>query len=124
MKKTLLGYAMPTSYNWLLEQQLVGYKAFTNLQPWHYFPDEHCFLTKSEWPKVVASNLLVFAKRQDCDDMAGFVVADGKLTGEVQLIHGWCGNGFEVMKAGLTFWTWLQLVIEDIQFCVESVPSP
>ena len=110
----LLGLNVPSGYHWLLTQALVGYEPFTQLQPWHYLPAEQSFWATDRWPGVTEKRLLAFAKRQDCDDLACFVVGTNGAVQGVALIHGWTANGFEICAEYPDFWAWLKHVVEDI----------
>jgi hypothetical protein len=106
--------ALPSGYQWLLDRALVGYEPFTQLQPWHYLPLQQTFWASDRWPGVTDKRLFVFAKRQDCDDLACFVVAADNTAQGVALIHGWTGNGYEISKEFSDFWAWLKQVVDDI----------
>ena len=99
---------VPAGYDWLLARGLVGYEPFSQLQPWRYLPPEHSFWASNRWPGVTNKRLLAFAKRQDCDDLACFVVDDGGVVQGVALIHGWTENGFDFCEEFANFWTWLK----------------
>ncbi|WP_367188819.1 hypothetical protein [Burkholderia sp. Ed8] len=110
----LSGLAVPSGYKWLLEKALVGYEPFTQLQPWHYLPLEQCFWASDRWPGVTDKRLLAFAKRQDCDDLACFVVAADDSVQSIALIHGWTGSGYELCQEFPDFWAWLKHIVDDI----------
>lgn len=111
---SFLGLTVPSGYRWLLDRALIGYEPFTQLQPWHYLPLEQCFWASDRWPGVTDKRLFAYAKRQDCDDLACFIVAvDGTVKGIV-LIHGWTGDGFEFCHEFPDFWAWLKHVVDDI----------
>lgn len=105
---------LPMGYRWLLDRGLVGYDAFTQLQPWHYLPLEQCFSASDRWPGVTDKRLIAFAKRQDCDDLACFVVADDNTVNGVALIRGWTGTGYDLCREFSDFWAWLKHVVDDI----------
>jgi hypothetical protein len=58
--------------------------------------------------------LLAFAKRQDCDDLACFVVGASGVVQGVALVHGWTANGFELCEEFPDFWAWMKHVMDDI----------
>lgn len=105
----------PKGYKWFIEKKLVGFDAFTQLQPWYFTPSEEMFWATESWPNVQVINekLLVFARRQDNDDLACFSVREGEIVGVV-VIQGWVGNGFEVLEKFEDFWKWVKFVIDDI----------
>ena len=80
-------------YHWLIARGLVGWAAFTALQPWHYLPEEEMFYATERWPSGPSeAPLLVFARRQDCDDLACFREAAGHAA-EVVTIEGVAKDG-------------------------------
>jgi hypothetical protein len=109
-----LGIELPAGYQWLIDRGLVGFEAFTALQPWHYLPLDQCFWVNERWPGVSELRLLAFAKRQDGDELACFVVNDTGQASNVALVQGWTGTGFHVIKEFPDFWAWLTHVVQDI----------
>ena len=120
--ENLLGIVPPDGYQWLLDRGLVGFGPFTQLQPWHYIPNDQCFWATDKWKNISTKRLLAFARRQDCDDLACFVVGDGGLIEGISLIHGWTQAGFDVAQEFPGFWEWLKHVIEDIAEWVSPGP--
>ena len=64
------------------------------------------------------TDCLPFARRQDCDDVAAFVVSDGVFTHEVIVAHltwrdGPERDGFPGMERFPTFWDWFARAIRD-----------
>lgn len=111
----------PKGYSWLQKQQLIGFKEFSQLQPWYYIPQEQFFWATEKWMGITEDNLLVFARRQDNDDLACFKVLENGTITEILLIHGWTSSGFEIIKSFSSFWEWLHSVIDDVEECVESI---
>jgi hypothetical protein len=109
-------FEIPRAYSWLLERGLVGYEAFSQLQPWHYLDNKSCFDLNERWParKSGEQRLIAFAKRQDCDDLACFVVRGRSVEG-VYLIHAWTTDGYDIVSKYSTFWEWLKSVVGDIE---------
>ncbi|MBN7129618.1 hypothetical protein G0D91_29360 [Burkholderia multivorans] len=105
---------MPVGYHWLIDQRIVGFEPFTQLQPWHYLPPEHGFWASDRWPGVTNKLLYAFAKRQDCDDLACVIVSSDNTVTGVALIHGWTDAGYEVCCEFASFWEWLKHVIDDV----------
>lgn len=110
----LSGLAIPSGYQWLLDRRLVGHEPFTQLQPWHYLSLEQCFWASDRWPGVTDKRLFTFAKRQDCDDLACFIVAENNSVRGIALIHGWTGSGYDLCQEFADFWAWLKHVVDDI----------
>lgn len=117
---SLLGLTVPAGYHWLIDRALIGYEPFTQLQPWHYLPMEHCFWASDRWPGITEKRLFTYAKRQDCDDLACFVVSEDGTVQGVVLIHGWTGSGFELHQEFPDFWAWLKYVVDDIASWVSA----
>ncbi len=105
---------MPPGYLWLVNQNLIGFEPFTQLQPWYFASAEEQFSPTELWPGRSPQFLWVFARRQDDDDLACFSYDDEGKFVEVVLIHGWTAEGFAILKTFPTVWRWLQSVIEDI----------
>lgn len=117
-------FRVPTGYRWLIERGLVGDRAHTALQPWHYLPREHVFDVVERWPDGPStSRLVAFAKRQDSDELACFEVLD-EVAGRVVVVHGWTTKGYRLMRSYDNFWDWLKAVVDDIQRWVERGDSP
>ncbi|MEN6586582.1 MAG: hypothetical protein ABFE02_11140 [Sulfuricella sp.] len=106
--------SFPVGYRWLIQRGLVGYDAFTQLQPWHFVPLDRCFWATERWPGVVDARLFVFARRQDNDDLACFAVDERGVANQVLLIQGWTKAGFEPIREFPDFWEWLKGVVDDI----------
>lgn len=66
----------PKGYEWFIEKKLVGFDAFTQLQPWYFISTEEMFWATESWPYVINEKLLIFTRRQDIDDLACFSVKD------------------------------------------------
>lgn len=110
-------------YQWLIDRGLVGFDAFSQLQPWHYMSQRECFWATERWPGVTEKRLVVFARRQDCDDLACFIVSPDNSVKGVALIHGWTGAGFDLIQEFPDFWEWLRHVVKDVAEWVESTGS-
>lgn len=112
-------FKIPRGYHWLIERGLVGFEAFSALQPWHFLDRDSAFSVSKRWPKQKSvDELFAFARRQDCDDLAAFLVQDGRVKG-VGVLHGWTANGYELVETYATLWDWLKRVICDVEEWVE-----
>ncbi len=112
---SILGVKPPAGYQWLIDRRIVGFAPFTQLQPWFFVQQEECFWATDKWQGVTEKRLLVFARRQDCDDLACLIVnADGLVSG-VALIQGWTDVGFDLVQEYPDFWAWLKNVVQDIE---------
>ncbi len=74
---------LPLSYRWLRANGV------SQLVPWHFLDGAEGHSASMqfarEWP--AGGSLHTFARRQDCDDFAGFVIRDGHLTDQVIYYH-------------------------------------
>ena len=113
--------AFPPGYSWLIEKEIVGFEPFTRLEPWFFLRQKDCFWTNGRWPDACERNIWVFAKRQDNDDLAGFLCAEDGTAEKVAVIHGWTDNGFDMLKEFPSIWEWLKSAVDDIGECVDSV---
>ncbi|TDH19698.1 hypothetical protein EXU57_22590 [Segetibacter sp. 3557_3] len=106
---------LPKSYHWIINKQLVGFKAFSQLEPWFFLLPGDCFWANEKWSNSSQEKLFVFAKRQDNDDLACFKVLENGVVESVYLIHGWTSSGFDIIERFDSLWGWLQLVVKDIE---------
>jgi hypothetical protein len=113
--KPVFEFEVPKGYIWLLDRDLVDFQPHSQLQPWYYLDNNSVFSATQKWPKTEYSGgeLIAFAKRQDCDDMACFDVWQNDVKAIV-VIHGWTAHGFEVIARYDDFWNWLKSVIDDM----------
>jgi hypothetical protein len=103
-------------YRWVINRGLVGRTAFTALQPWYFLPEEERYYATEKWPSGPnQAPLLVFARRQDCDDLACFE-AGGSGASEAVLIEGWSAgrDSYDIVESYPTFWEWMKSVVGDI----------
>jgi len=121
---------MPSPYLWVVDRGLVGFDAFTTLQPWYFLKGPEIFDVMEKWPagpgnivdatmqsypRPEMSGLLAFARRQDCDDIACFELPSIE-TPRVILIQGWTrsGEAYDLVASYSNFWDWMKSVIDDI----------
>lgn len=116
----------PLAYRWFLSKRLVEW------QPW-YFVDDSSVLHKPDFSKHEFASrafkletgadfdVYLFARRQDRDDYAFFVVRDGKIEDKVVTAHLSFAKQFEVKSPlryssiSCNFTQWLaEVVIPDI----------
>lgn len=118
-----LGIRAPIGYTWLVERNLASFEAFGPLQPWFLLSDELAFDATERWPSVAPEHrMIVFARRQDNDDLACFMTRQRQVVG-VALAHGWTATGFQVLKTHPSIWEWLKDVIDDIAEWAEVTGS-
>lgn len=63
---------------------------------------------KTRYPE---RNLIPFAKKSDCDDLACFEFNKEK---PIQIIHDFTSKGWEQRKELDTIWEWLEIAVEDL----------
>jgi hypothetical protein len=106
--------SFPVGYRWLIQRKLIGYDAFTQLQPWYFTHEDQCFWANEHWPSICDRKLFVFARRQDNDDLACFDVDERGIATQIVIIQGWTAAGFKVIQEFPDFWEWLKAVVDDI----------
>lgn len=96
-----------------------------SLTPWHLLDGDQTnsgfrreFLTEASGGSIPERDMLPFAHRQDCDDVAGFVVDAEQVRDEVIVVHLTYRGGPEVpgypsVQRFANFWEWLKSVIDD-----------
>lgn len=124
----------PLAYRWFIVKEL------TNLEPWYFSDDKASVQLPPDWSKSEFAiqefktetgadfDVYLFARRQDCDDYAFFVVRDGKIEDRVVLIHLSFAKKLEV-KSPLryeqnypTFMRWIRNhVIVDVEEWMSEV---
>ena len=120
------GLSYPLDYRWIRAHGLWGF------MPWHFCDDpERAKAFRREFCRETASgslpvtDLLPFAYRQDCDDIAGFVVADSVVTRQVIEVHlTWKHPEVQSYPSNTLFdsiWQWLPTVLlETEDWCTEE----
>ncbi len=109
------GVPLPLPYRWLRGTGLI------HLPPWHFIETTRQaqalrkeFLLEISPPNRCSfKDWMPFARRQDTDDVAGFVLERGKPTGTVVVVHlTWSGQpeqrGWPSMERYEDFWAWLR----------------
>lgn len=121
-------YHFPLAYRWFLA------KGLTNWQPWYFIDTDATVQGKPDFAaNQFASNafqaetgadfdVYLFARRQDMDDFAFFVVRDGKIEDRVVTIHLSFAKRMEFAsplrydQTGQGFTQWLrETVIADVE---------
>ena len=99
-------FAYPQSIIKLLELNL------TNFDVWYFMDKESVKIRlaglKKRYPK---RNLVPFARRGDCDDVACFEVGKG---GQVFIVHDFASEGYEQRKIYKNVWEWLEDAINTM----------
>ena len=98
---------LPIEYRWLKAHKFVG------LLPWWFMdvPGQEGLIL--EYKKETGDDFYPFARRQDCDDVAGFKVVNGNIQSEVISVHlTWSGKkevaGFPSIAEYKNIFSWLQ----------------
>lgn len=99
-------FVYPKSINKLLELNL------TNFDVWYFMDKESVKIRFSGLQKRYPErNLIPFARRGDCDDVACFEVGKGE---QVFVIHDYASNGYEQHEIYDNVWKWLEAVIDTM----------
>ena len=78
---------LPLEYRWLKAN---GFEGFI---PWYFIEDSFISELRSEYKKESGEDFYPFARRQDRDDVAGFIVFNGEVHKEVISVHlTWAGK--------------------------------
>jgi hypothetical protein len=125
------GHQLPFSYRWLVEQGL------TRFGPWYFIEEQsQSDMFRREFAKEVADpnpaevkDFQPFAKHAAYDDLAGFVIRDGRVTTEVLFVHlTFKGRaerpGWPNMTLYDDVWTWFaDCVVEDMRLVTERLEA-
>ena len=121
-RKPDFDFDVPVGYSWLIDRNLVGFTPESGLQPWYFVPEGQVIDLSRKWPSGPSgTRLVVFARRQDCDDLACFEVTDQRAT-RIVLVHGWTEAGYSILQKSDDFWEWLKSVVDDIAEWVDLAP--
>jgi hypothetical protein len=103
----------PLSFRWARANGL------SKLVPWHFLADGEGLLADEQFKKerIGSREVRTFAKRQDCDDFAGFLVVDGIITDRVIYFHpsfSSTPNSYMINSEHADFWEFVRdIVIPD-----------
>lgn len=111
-------FTIPIGYDWLKDACAINYHPFSPLQPWYYTNRLESFELSTEWKDGQEVRLVVFASRQDTDDIACFVVRKREAI-EIAEVHVTGTNRFEITAIHQTFWDWLKAIVDDIALFAE-----
>ncbi|XVJ59318.1 MAG: hypothetical protein HEQ23_07915 [Tepidisphaera sp.] len=107
----------PRSIRWLLEMGILGVERDSKLWPWCAVEPPGWFLARKAWPYSCSErDLLVFARRYDCDELACIDLKSKDLERCV-LIEGWQEDGFFIFQEYESSWAWvLDAIRESAEF--------
>jgi len=97
---------LPIEYRWLKAHRFEGFL------PWWFIDNPGQEGLRVEYQKETGEDFYPFARRQDCDDVAGFKVVNGEIQKEVVSVHlTWAGKreveGFPVKVVYKDLFEWL-----------------
>lgn len=99
-------YIYPGEFIRIVELNLVDFEV------WYLMSNEQVNTRikglKTRYPN---RELIPFARRDDCDDIACFEIGKGS---RVQIIHDFAGEGFEQRKEYSCFWDWFRDAIDEM----------
>lgn len=110
--------SIPLPLRWILAH---GVKSLT---PWHFLDDpERIDGLRNQYRREVSGgsqpilDCLPFARRQDCDDVAAFVIVDGAVTAEVIGVYlTWANgperSGYPSLERYPSFWNWFKSAVD------------
>ena len=102
---SILGVKAPPEYVRLYETDL------KELEPWNWLTEDdlYCRMTglNGRYPE---RNLVPFAERQDCDDVACW---DLEAPGTVIIIHDYASKGYELKAIHGSFREWIHHALDD-----------
>lgn len=111
----------PVDYRWARGNGL------EKMIPWHFIEYSEGEFANRVYEKEKKEDLPVatFARRQDCDDFAGFEVLDGKITNTVVYFHPSFqskGNDYLVNARYEDFWKFMtEVVIPDTKDWADEI---
>lgn len=99
-------YVYPAEFIKIVELNLVDFEM------WYLMSNEQVDIrVKGLKVRYPSRNLIPFARRDDCDDIACFEIGKGN---RVQIIHDFAGEGFEQRKEYKCFWDWFRDAIDEM----------
>lgn len=97
---------LPLEYRWLKAN---GFKGFT---PWYLTEDAFTKELKLEYKKETGEDFYPFARRQDRDEVAGFIIHNGEIQNAVISVHlTWAGKqvkGFPNKRLFKDLFEWIK----------------
>jgi hypothetical protein len=123
------GRPLPFASRWLVEEGL------TEFRPWCFIEEQaESDIFRAEFAKEVAApnpsvikDFQPFARHGACDDFAGFIIRDGRITKEVLYVHlTFLGRSERAGFPGMTryddVWAWLtECVIDEMRLVADRL---
>jgi len=99
-------FSFPKAFGKVVSLNLVDYDL------WYLMGKNHILQRRtgllSRYPN---RNLVPFARRDDCDDIACFDIEHGE---KVFIVHDFAASGWEHRKAYPDFWCWFKDAVQDM----------
>ena len=105
--------------NWPLSYRWARANGLHKMLPWHFLNEDDGLAADAQFKKERNDlrEVRTFARRQDCDDFAGFLIVDGAISDHVIYFHpSFEGKKNDYMISGeyVSFWSFVKdVVIED-----------
>jgi hypothetical protein len=108
-----LPWSKPTTHELPLEYRWLAANGFDGFVPWYLIDEPGAEELRKEYKKETGQDFYPFARRQDCDDVAGFCINGGKLESKVVTVHlTWSGgsksSGYPRMTVHDDIFEWLR----------------
>ena len=99
----------------LIHALIERYPALLDLEPWHLVSDEEFdVLFNGINGRYPSRRVVPFARRDDNDDVACFVIHDpDQVSGQIIVIHDFASTGWEVVARMAEFADWLEHAARD-----------
>lgn len=115
----------PRGYVCAAKRGLIGFEEFSQCEPWYFCSPAEILPLNQRWPDFkAASQYLPFARRQDRDELACFILRD-------TIISGYCIVAYEIgpplfweiREEFSGFWDWFRSIIKDIEMWCDSTEA-
>ena len=111
---------LPLEYRWLKAN---GFDGFI---PWYLIEGTFASELRQEYQKETGEDFYPFARRQDCDDVAGFIVFNDEVQKEVISVHlTWAGEHVRGLPRKRVFedmfeWIKYQVILDTSEWMSED----
>ena len=106
---------LPIEYRWLKAHN------FNILTPWYFIEPDNSSAIRREYQNETGKDIFPFARRQDNDEFAGFLIINGVIQKTVLTVHlTWTtkleNNGFPLCRESSDLIEWLKnIMLTDTQ---------